>query len=155
MSEQRFCIECGNPLKSDDKFCMECGKKIVNGNNIVDSNQINNQSAQEHLIFGSNNDTTTEHYEQTFTQKPQKQNQIAIASIIVSIAAFLMFLGDANVLIWISLGIGILGIIVGIISIPIAKKDPELQNKASLGIVGIILNIVVIAVVLSIYFDMF
>jgi len=155
MSESRFCPDCGNPLKSSDKFCMECGKKIAAASDIVDTNQNNIQSTNEHLIYGSNNDSTTAYYEETFTQQPQKQNYTAIASIIVSIAAFLMFLGDANVYLWISLGIGIIGIIVGIISFPIAKKDPELKNKASLGVVSIILNIVVIIAVLSIHFDFF
>ena len=151
MPEKRFCTNCGNTLKNTDNFCMECGLKMDSNleSNVISPN--NQQPESDQLIFGHNPDITITHFEQPNIQNNKKQNYVAFASIVISIIGFVIFLGDAGFLIWISLGVCAIGIIVGIIGIVL----PEYKNIIAPAIVGIILNVVVIAALLSIYFDIF
>jgi len=148
MSEKGFCWNCGNILKNNDNFCMECGMKIDSNLESSTINQNNNQSQNDQINYGSSPIMTTAYVEQPIVKKDEKQNYLGIASIIVSIFGFAFFLGESSIFLWVSLGVCIVGIILGII----AQFQPY---KKSQGIVGIMLNIVVLAVILSLYFDFF
>ncbi|NHJ05525.1 MAG: zinc-ribbon domain-containing protein [Candidatus Heimdallarchaeota archaeon] len=148
MSEKRFCSNCGNALKNNDNFCMECGMKIDSNIESSTISQNNNQTQNDQINYGSSPIMATTYVEQPIVKKDEKQNYFGIASIIVSILGFAFFLGDNSIFLWISLGICIVGIILGII----AQFQPY---KKSQGIVGIMLNIVVLAVIFSIYFELF
>lgn len=49
--EEKFCHECGEPLKEDAKFCMSCGEKIENSKNIEISEKEISSNADDNSIM--------------------------------------------------------------------------------------------------------
>lgn len=149
MSEKRFCSNCGNALKNNDNFCMECGMNINSNIESSTINQNNNLPQNDQINYGSTPQFTTTYINQPIVKKDEKQNYVAIVSIILSILGAAFFIGSSsNIFLWVSLGVCIVGIIIGIV----AHFQPHKKAQA---VVGIMLNIVVIAACLSIYFDIF
>ncbi|NHJ84347.1 MAG: hypothetical protein FK734_02730 [Asgard group archaeon] len=148
MADNQFCPQCGGRLKPNAKFCAECGVQIESSFEAPPVNQQPIPTPVDATInYGSdNNNNYNPNYVTptgTATSTPAKQNPIAISSIVLAAVSFALFFTNYTIFIWFSLAFAILGILVGIGAI-------FYHHKKELGIIGIILNVVVIAVWISI-----
>ncbi len=160
MTEQSFCMECGNPLESGTAFCNKCGTKIGSFQNQTNTSVIEEkptfasdysmpQQPDNSSIYGYDNSdvfaTPTIVGDQT--QAPKKiKNPVALAAVIVDAFAMVFFAIGSNAIgYWLAIGFGITGIVVAIISLFFKKDRP-------LSIIGIILGVVVIVAWTSIVY---
>ncbi|HUT80815.1 MAG TPA: zinc ribbon domain-containing protein [Candidatus Bathyarchaeia archaeon] len=158
MSEQSFCMECGNTLENGSVFCNKCGTKAGTFSNqiippkeeeITITPDYSMQQPENPPTFGYDNSdvfaTPVALGDQT--QAPKKiKNPVALAAVIIDVLGMLFFIMNDSVGQWLAFGLGITGIVVAIISFFFKKDRP-------LSVVGTILGVVVIVAWASIVYN--
>ena len=154
MSKEIVCTNCGDPIKEGDTFCMNCGHKLKSTpqsaesiSHIEPTNSINSSGNNENIGFGSEPEYTSVYIEdQVQPQKPP--DNLGGGALVLSILGLGFYFTSMTMLFWISLSCGIIGIIIGIISL---IKKPN----RGIGVVAIVLGGVNIALFMSLYLGWF
>ena len=155
MVKGTVCTNCGEPIKESDIFCMNCGHRLVSNTPQLGSAAQTQQDANpgsastsENMQFGGSEPEYAPVYVEQSTAKPQTPDPLGGLAVVLSIFGLSFYFTSMMMLYWISLALAIGAIIIGIISL---IKKPN----RGIGVVGIVLGVVNMALFMSLYLGWF
>ena len=122
-----YCSKCGALLSNEEKFCSNCGNYVeVKQDNLNNIQNVDNNISDNYQMYSNNVNSNISN------NNPKKEKDFGLYSLICGICSIVC--------------VGVFGIILGIISIFLRKKEEVKTSKGKigkiLGIVGIVLSVI-------------